>query len=94
MATQEKCGVKRHAPPPLSKRILDSELGLVSLVLVAAYYAGAPWARQWLWLSYGYGNDVFGKGRQDICFVVYWVVAFTFLRAVLMNISCTTASTG
>ncbi|ORY94640.1 TLC domain-domain-containing protein [Syncephalastrum racemosum] len=77
-------------PPPktFSERVLDSELeitGILSLICFAAYYAGSPVARKALFLSYQAGPDAYNKGWDDVYFVAFWVVAFTFLRAVIMK---------
>ncbi|KAF7725724.1 sphingosine N-acyltransferase lag1 [Apophysomyces ossiformis] len=36
-------------------------------------------------VSYKDGPDAYGKGIHDVYYVAYWVVGFTFLRAVIMK---------
>lgn len=55
--------------------------GLVCLLAIGSWWAGSPLATRCLLLSYKIGPDAYDKGNDDIYFIGFWVVAFTFLRA-------------
>lgn len=59
----------------------------MSLVVLSGYYLGDPLAKKCLSISYQVagGVDQYDKGVNDIYFVGFWVVAFTFLRASAMK---------
>lgn len=44
-----------------------------------------PFAQKCLSISYQVGPDAYDKGVDDVYFVGFWVVAFTFLRAAIMK---------
>ncbi|KAI8367502.1 TLC domain-containing protein [Radiomyces spectabilis] len=85
-----KSPVKKHhvASKTFAEHLLKSELeitGAISFIVVLAYFLGFPLARKCLLVSYRYGADAYAKGLDDLYFVAFWVVAFTFLRAAIMK---------
>ncbi|ORX54088.1 longevity assurance proteins LAG1/LAC1 [Hesseltinella vesiculosa] len=81
---------KQYARPPKTvlEHILDHEIEITGTLLsgvFVAYLVGLPWAEKCLFLSYRLGPNAYTKGYNDIYFIAFWVVAFTFLRAAIMN---------
>jgi acyl-CoA-dependent ceramide synthase len=58
--------------------------GALTLLVLLAYGLGIPVAEKCLFISHGLGRDSYSKGMDDIYFIGFWVVAFTFLRAASM----------
>ncbi|CDH55127.1 longevity-assurance protein [Lichtheimia corymbifera JMRC:FSU:9682] len=85
--TQEKPlkSLKAHVQnESMTERLLNFELeitGLICLLAIGSWWAGSPLATRCLLLSYKIGPDAYDKGNDDIYFIGFWVVAFTFLRA-------------
>ncbi len=57
----------------------------MTLAVVVAYYLGDSKAYKCLSISYQVGENQYDKGFDDVYFVGFWVVAFTFLRAAAMK---------
>ncbi|KAG0189289.1 sphingosine N-acyltransferase lag1 [Apophysomyces sp. BC1034] len=75
-------------PKTLAQRVLSSELeitGFLTCLVLVGYGLGSPLARKCLAVSHKAGTDAYDKGLDDLYYVSYWVVAFTFLRAVIMK---------
>lgn len=49
------------------------------------YYLDFPLAKKCISLSHQIGQDQYGKGFDDMYFIGFWLVAFTFLRAATMK---------
>ncbi|CAO3644587.1 unnamed protein product [Cunninghamella blakesleeana] len=58
--------------------------GTITCAVLLGYILEVPLAEKCLFISHGVGRDAYGKGINDIFFVTFWVIAFTFLRAALM----------
>ncbi|KAI8349434.1 TLC domain-containing protein [Choanephora cucurbitarum] len=75
-------------PKSLKQRVLENEIeitGAIILFILAATYLGHPAAKKCLTLSYKTGEDQYVKGLDDVYFISFWVIAFTFLRALSMK---------
>ncbi|KAI7870519.1 TLC domain-containing protein [Spinellus fusiger] len=57
--------------------------GVLVLTVVAGYTQGFGFAKKCLLLSYGKAPNAYGKGINDIYFVCFWIVAFSFLQTVM-----------
>ncbi|KAI7899870.1 TLC domain-containing protein [Cokeromyces recurvatus] len=72
----------------LKQHVLDKELeisALFTLGVIIAFYLGSSFAKKCLTISYKVGENQYDKGYDDIYFVGYWVIAFTFLRAMAIK---------
>ncbi|KAI9481519.1 MAG: TLC domain-containing protein [Benjaminiella poitrasii] len=72
----------------LKQHALDNELELSAVFtvgIIVASYLGYPLARKCLTISYKIGENQYDKGLDDAYFVGFWVIAFTFLRAVAIQ---------
>ncbi|KAI8068472.1 TLC domain-containing protein [Gongronella butleri] len=81
---------QKYVPPPksISETFLQYEIeitGSIVSVVVLGYLLGLSWAEKSIFLSYKLGPNTYTKGVDDAYFVLFWVVAFTFLRAALMT---------
>ncbi|KAI8967638.1 TLC domain-containing protein [Mycotypha africana] len=87
--------IKTTAPTttstPIKERILKHELEITALLCsftLLGYVSGFPIARKSVYLSYRVKHEnavMYDKGPDDLYFVGFWVVAFTFLRAFVMR---------
>lgn len=58
---------------------------VLTLSILLAYYLGFHTFKKYIVLSYKIADNQYGKGSDDIYYVAYWVVTFTFLRASTMR---------
>ncbi|KAI7898301.1 TLC domain-containing protein [Cokeromyces recurvatus] len=68
----------------IKKFILQYEaeiFGSIILTVLVNYILGNLFARKCLLISYQKTPDTYDKGIDDIYFVAFWAIAFTFLRA-------------
>ncbi|CEI96543.1 Putative Imidazoleglycerol-phosphate dehydratase [Rhizopus microsporus] len=78
----------RQRTKSLKERALELELGITSVLtlsILLAYYLGLHTFKKYIVLSYKIADNQYGKGADDIYYVAYWVITFTFLRASTMR---------
>lgn len=77
--------VTNHLVPLSLYHVMVKEItGTLTLLVLLAYGLGISVAEKCLFISHGLGRDSYSKGMDDIFFIGFWVVAFTFLRAASM----------
>ncbi|KAJ1673865.1 Sphingosine N-acyltransferase lag1 [Spiromyces aspiralis] len=58
---------------------------ILSIVLIAHYILKQAWAAPFVNIHYQVGTDKYIRGRDDLYFVLYWLVKLSFLRSLLMK---------
>ncbi|KAJ1928353.1 Sphingosine N-acyltransferase lag1 [Tieghemiomyces parasiticus] len=71
----------------VDKHQLDLSLSLLALILTG-YQLGSPLAAKFVTLGHrvpGSEPPMYAKGADDVYFVIFWAIAFTFVRAAAME---------
>jgi hypothetical protein len=58
---------------------------LICISVLVGYYLNFPFAKKCISLSHQISSDQYDKGFDDMYFIGFWFVAFTFLRAATMK---------